>query len=201
VTLDSPRATLVAGVLGLLVAAAASWLLLVGPATDALAETRTEHADTVDANRLLAVRLHAAEKQRDELPTTVAAADELTSLVPATADQPAFFALVDAAAEAAGIDPDDVTALSPPAPVTAAELTEDDGQAAAAPVELALQTVTVSVEASYDQVQRLLDELEALDRALLVQDVALSTLDDTTTAQLVGTTFVAPPLEAPDVDR
>lgn len=200
--ITSPRTTLAVGVIGLAVVAVASWLLLLGPVTGRLSETRADHAETVDANRLLAVRLHAVEKQRDELPATVAAADELATLFPATADQPGFFAMLGTAVREAGIDPARVTTLSPTVPVKLSDLTVDGGQAAApGTADLAVQAVTVTVEASAEEIEALLAAIERLDRAFLVQSVGVTTDEKTTTGTIVGALFLAPPLEAPEAGR
>lgn len=202
--LASPRATLAIGVVVLVVVAAASWFLLLNPVTSTLSETREQHAETVDANRMLAVRLGAVERQEEELPTTVAAAEELATMFPATADQPGFFDMLGKAAAAAGISPDRVTTLSPTVPVRVADVEASDEPATPTvptATDLAYQLVTVSVEAPYEQVEELLRQVERMDRAFLVQGVSISTDDDTTTGQIVGSIFLAPPLTPPDGRR
>lgn len=216
--ITTPRATLVAGLLVLLVVAAASWFLLLRPSVTELDETRTELVDTTDANRLLTVRLHGLEQQRDELRTTEATAADLQVVFPPTADQPGFFRRVDRAAAAAGITPDQVTTLSPtaPVPLSALDAAALDAAAPGAPVagevsdgatgpraDLAVQLVEISVEATPEQTQALLAGLERMDRALLVRSLTLTASSEeegTTTTQITGSTFVAPPLVAPDVD-
>ena len=204
IALTTARSNLVAGVLALVVTAGAGWGFLIGPATADLADTRTDLVDTVDVNRLLAVKLRGLQRQGQELATTATQAEALAVAFPPTADQPGFFAMVDRAAAAAGIGSDQVTALSPTAPVPAlaGEETEDtDVSAAESPLGLlAVQTVVVNVEAPYEDLQRLLKNLERMDRAFLVQEVALTSDDDATAVQITGTTYVAPPLLAPDLD-
>jgi Tfp pilus assembly protein PilO len=200
----TPRATLAVGVVVLVVVAAASWLLLLSPVTSTLSETRTQHAETVEANLLLAVRLHAVEKQEEELPTTVAAAEDLATMFPATADQPGFFDMLGKAAAAAGIGPDQVTTLSPTVPVRIADLeaaAEPATPTVPAATDLAYQSVTVSVEAPYEQIEELLRRIERMDRAFLVQDVSITTENDVTTGEVVGSIFLAPPLTPPGGSR
>lgn len=213
--LRSTQATLLLGTLALLVVVAGGWLVLVGPATGALGTTRAEVVDTTDANLLLRARLTRLQGQRDDLATITAVADELARVAPPTADQPGFFALIDLAARRAGVRPDQVTTLSPTAPVAlappgdaaAGEATGAAGAPATAPTAptapaaLAVQSVTVAVEASYDQVRELLAELEAMERAFLVHSVSLAEGEGERTLRvtITGSTFVAPPVALPDV--
>lgn len=200
--LTTARANLVAGVVALVLVLGASWLFLVGPATSELADTRTTLVDTADANQLLSVKVHALQKQRDELATTEKQADALAAVFPPTADQPGFFEMVDEAASLAGIDADQVTALSPTAPLPAVA----EGEVAATeptgvPASLAVQTVVVTVEAPYEDLQKLLGHLESMDRAFLVQETVVTSDTETTSVQITGFTYVAPPLVAPDPDE
>lgn len=211
--ITTPRGTLVIGLLVLLLVAAGSWFLLLRPSVNELDEARTELVDTLDANRLLTVRLRGLEQQRDELRATEATAADLQVVFPPTADQPGFFRMVDRAAAAAGISPDQITTLSPTAPVPASVLAAEDAGAAQGDVadategagrarDLAVQLVEISVEATPEQTQALLAGLERMDRALLVQSLVLTASSEekgTTTTQITGSAFVAPPLVAPDL--
>lgn len=221
--LRSAQATVLLGTLALLVVVAGGWLVLVGPATGALGTTRTELVDTTDANRLLRTRLARLQAQRDDLGTVRDVAESLAVVAPPTADQPGFFALIDAAARAAGLRSDQVTTLSPTVPValtapappageqeaapdgaapaTAATAATAAASAAPAP-SLAVQSVTVAVEASYRQVRDLLAELERMERAFLVQSVALSGSEGEggLVVTITGSTFVAPPVALPVLD-
>lgn len=224
--LRSAQATVLLGTLALLVVVAGGWLVLVGPATGALGTTRTELVDTTDANRLLRTRLARLQAQRDDLGTVRDVAESLAVVAPPTADQPGFFALIDAAARAAGLRSDQVTTLSPTVPValtapappageqeaapdgaapatSATAATAATAAASAAPApSLAVQSVTVAVEASYRQVRDLLAELERMERAFLVQSVALSGSEGEggLVVTITGSTFVAPPVALPVLD-
>lgn len=210
IPLTTARSNLVAGVLACVLAAGGGWVFLVGPTTSELGETRAALDDTVDVNNLLTVRLHGLERQRDELATTVAQADDLAVAFPPTADQPGFFAMVDQAARAAGIGADRVTAVSPSAPLPALAgslpgdpaggSTDDPSAPVDASTLLAVQSVVVSVEGPRDRLEEFLANLEQMDRALLVQLVALTTDEEGTRVEVTGTTYVAPPLVAPELD-
>ena len=213
--LRSPSATLVLGGLGLLLLAAAGWLLLLGPLTEDVGTARQAADDAVDRNQVLAAQLADLEERAQDLRSTRQAAEELERLVPPTADQPGFFALVDEAAAAAGYAPRDITTLSPTVPVPVAAgadpaapaapaeppVAGDGAEAAAAPVaEYAVQTVSMTLTGSYEQATRLLTRLGGLDRAVLVRSISLSgeAGSPTLTLTLSGTTFVAPPVPEPD---
>lgn len=212
--LASARTNLVLGGLLLLAVAAAAWFALLGPTLGAISTAREDLTDRTDSNALLDVRLHALEKRASDLSDVTASARELAAVFPPTADQPGFFALMDEAAFGAGIGPEDITTLSPTAPLPAGT---DPAAAAAAPAAptdeappLAVQAVTVILTATYDQARELLVRLEHMDRAFLVQSV--SVVDDqsggeeaapegTTTVTITGSTFVAPPVAGPAPGR
>lgn len=221
--LRSAQATLLLGTLTLLVVVAGGWLVLVGPATSALGSTRAELVDTTDANLLLRTRLTRLEGQRDDLASIASVAGDLSRVAPPTADQPGFFALIDGAARRAGVPPDRVTTLSPTVPVALAPATPATPATATpptapatptpapaptptpvtppVPAALAVQSVTVAVEATYEQARDLLGELESMERGFLVRSVTLGRSEGgrTLTVTITGSTFVAPPVPLPDV--
>ena len=126
-------------------------------------------------NDALAVQLSQLQEQQAELRKTRAVAAELAAKFPPTADQPGLFEQVTAAAVDAGIGPDGVTTLAPTPPMIGSAtggVTAD--QPAVGSGTLATQTVTVSVTGTYDQTQRLLENLEQMQRAYLITSVALA---------------------------
>ena len=202
------RSTTAAAVLGsllLLVLATAGWLLALGPTTSAISEQREATVEAADRNLLLTTQLAQLQAKADDLGATTKAEKALARLFPPTAEQPAFFGLLDDAARRAGYGADDIVTLSPTAPGVRApqaaggDDAEGDGAGGGAPGEqLALQTVTLSVSGSADSARRLLGELEELERAFLVRSVTLSGTDaDGVSMTVVGTTFVAAPVPPP----
>lgn len=190
----------IGGVLALLLLLG-GWFLLIGPTTTKLTETqeeRTNLEDFLDQSRTKLAQLQAAEKN---LPATQQAESQLTTVFPDTAEQLRFFEELTDVARAAGIDPKNITSLAPaaPAPVieggssNPAELRELAAQA-----EIAPQTVTMTVTASNDQVRRLLEGLERMDRAFFISNLSVSGEGGQATTTISGTTFVAPPLLDPD---
>ena len=213
--LATPAATKAVGSLALLVVAGLGWLLVVGPETDALAQAREEISTVRDQNTVLTSQLAALERQREGLAETRRDARRLAELFPPTADQPGMFEEVTTAAVDAGIGPQGVTTLTPtppvlgttgteaaaaPAPDPAAAPATDPAAAPAAGAQLlARQTVTVAVTGTYDQTQRLLENLEHMPRAYLVTAVALASGSEggEFTTTITGDMFVMPPVIDP----
>lgn len=193
--LGTPTGTKVAGAIGLLVVAALGWVLAVGPQTARLGEVREEITTVQDQNLTLAAQLNTLRQQQEELAATRRTARQLAAKFPATADQPGLFQSVTLAAELAGIGADGVTTLAPTPPQVG---TTAEGAAAATP-QLARQTVTVTVVGTYDETQRLLENLEQMPRAYLVTAVNLAV--DSKTGSFVttvaGDMFVMPPVKDP----
>lgn len=200
--LQTPGATKIVGSLGLLLLGAAGWLFVVGPETTALSDVRTEITSTRDQNDLLAVQLLALEKQANQLDATRATADALAALFPPTADQPGLFRAVTDAAVDAGIGAKGVTTLAPTPPTLGAADPEAGVQATptGSAGDLARQTVSVSIEGSYDQTQQLLENLERIKRAYLVGSVTLAGSGETGTftTTITGEMFVMPPVPEPE---
>lgn len=214
--LATPTATKLLGGLSLLVVAALGWTLVVGPETSTLAETRDQIASTRDQNSVLATQLAGLQKQRADLGATRHAARELAVKFPPTADQPGLFEQVTEAAVSAGIGPKGVTTLAPTPPQLGGSTTTPTAPTAptaptgtttgttgtaapAAPNLLARQTVTVSVSGTYDQTERLLQNLEHMPRAYLITAITLSGDADTGdyTTTISGDMFVMPPVKDP----
>ena len=202
--LATPTATKVVGGLALVVIAALGWTLVVGPETSTLADTRAQIQTTRDQNTLLAAQLAGLEKQRAELGETRRMARALAVKFPPTADQPGLFEEVTTAAVDAGIGPKGVTTLAPTPPTIgsadpAAAGTTTPAPAASGSPLLARQTVTVAVSGSYDETQRLLENLEQMPRAYLIATLTLSGDGDTGdyTTTITGDMFVMPPVKDP----
>lgn len=210
--LRSASATALLGSLLLLVVAALSWVLLLGPATARVGEQREAAEAAADRSALLATQLARLQAKAEDLGDTEKAEKRLAALFPPTADQPGFFEQVGRIARDAGYAPGDITSLSPtapaplappaPAPAEAADPGADGSTEAPpppAPADLAVQTVTMTLTGDYDEARRLLRGLERLDRAFLVRSVSLAgeAGSSSLTLSISGATFVAPPVPAP----
>lgn len=200
--LGTPTATKIIGGLSLLVVAALGWIFVVGPETSTLSDRRESIESTRDQNVLLAAQLAQLEQQREQLGATRRTAAALAEKFPPTADQPGMFEEITAAAVEAGIGADGVTALvpTPPSIGAADPAAPADPAAAAGGGLLARQTVTVSITGTYDQTQRLLENLEHMERAYLVRTVAVTGDPETGTytTTVGGDMFVMPPVLDPE---
>ena len=189
------------GGLVLALVAAGGWLGLLGPETSHLADVRAATVDTQDRNLLLAHQVADLREQERHLDEIRATARTLGRIFPPTADQPGLFEMVTQAAQAAGIGPGDVTALTPSPPT--AGPTDTTGGVGVTPTSadqvLAHQTVSISVEGGYDETTRLLENLERMPRAYLVSSVTLAggTASDTFTTTITGDMFVMAPAAPP----
>lgn len=191
------------GALALLLVAALGWLLLVGPRTAALTEVRTQTVDAVAQTEGLRQRLVVLREQQEQLPRLRSASAGLSTKFPATADQPGLFEAVSAAVSDAGIPAKNLTALTPSPPVvgsgdeTAGVPLSTEGAAG----NLATQTVTVSIESTYDETRILLANLEQMPRAYLVTSLTVTAAEGAGfTTTIVGDMFVMPVAEDRGLD-
>lgn len=199
--LRSSGATKLLGAAVLVLLAGLGWLLVLGPETRALADMRAQIDTTRAQNDLLRQQLAGLQKQQEELPRTRAFAGALAEKFPPTADQPGLFRAVTLAASNAGIGARDVTALTPTAPSVGAvdEAAGVQLEEPASANRLAKQSVSVSVEGTYDETQRLLENFEQMPRAYLITTVTLAAGAGNSifTTTVTGDMFVMPPAEDP----
>jgi hypothetical protein len=199
----SPAGTKILGALALVMVAALGWLLVLGPAIGELDEVRTQMSEARNQKDVLNHQLTLLREQQRTLPQTSAASAALTVKFPATADQPGLFESVSEAVADAGIPAESLTALTPTPPVVG---TGDEAAGVVLPAEeapgnLATQTVTVSVESTYDEARQLLANLESMPRAYLVTSLTV-TADEAAgqfSTTITGDMFVMPLAAVPDV--
>jgi Tfp pilus assembly protein PilO len=197
--LNTPTASKVVGGLSLLAIGGLSWVLVLGPETSTLADTRLQIESTRQQNQVLTQQLSSLKTQSEQLGATRRTARQLAKKFPPTADQPGLFREVTDAAVDAGIGPNGVTTLAPTAPViggTEGGVTADPPASGSG--QLASQTVSVSITGTYEQTRQLLENLEHMPRAYLITSVTLGGGDtDSYTTTIAGEMFVMPPIEAP----
>ncbi|GAA2141947.1 hypothetical protein GCM10009844_12700 [Nocardioides koreensis] len=199
--LNTPTASKAVGGLSLLAVAGLSWVLVLGPETSTLADTRLQIESARDQNQVLTAQLSTLKSQSEKLGEMRHKARALAKRFPPTADQPGLFREVTDAAVDAGIGPNGVTTLAPTAPViggTDGAVTADPPAAGSG--MLASQTVSVSITGTYEQTKQLLENLEHMPRAYLITSVTLGGGGDTDsyTTTIAGEMFVMPPIEPPD---
>lgn len=198
--LNTPTASKVVGGLSLLAIGGLSWVLVLGPETSTLADTRLQVESARQQNQVLTQQLSQLETQREKLGEMRQAARKLAKKFPPTADQPGLFREVTDAAVDAGIGPNGVTTLAPTAPViggTDGAVTADPPAAGSG--TLASQNVSVSITGTYEQTRQLLENLEHMPRAYLITSVTLGGGGETDsyTTTIAGEMFVMPPIEPP----
>jgi Tfp pilus assembly protein PilO len=201
---QSVGTTKILGAVGLVLVAAAGWLVVLQPQSTELSGIRTQIDSTRSDNEASRVQLLKLEEQSKKLAGTRAAARALAARFPATADQPGLFRAVTAAAMQAGIPARQVTELTPQAPVagTGAGAQLPGTQPSGSPKgELASQTVTISVEGRYDQLQRVLENFEDTPRSYLISSVVLGAgaTPGAFTAAITGLMFMMPAAVDPSV--
>jgi hypothetical protein len=202
--LNTLGATRVLGMVGLLLLAAVSWLVVIGPSTAALGDVRARTTATRSQNESLALQLLSLKKQAAQLDRTRRTAQALAARFPPTADQPGVFQQVTAAATSAGISARDVTALSPTPPtIGSADAAGGVPAAGQGGGDLARQTVTVTVSGRLAEIGRLLRSLERMPRAYLTSSVTVGggLEGGAYTVTVTGEMFVMPPAPDPATAR
>jgi hypothetical protein len=201
--LRSPAGTKIVGALALVLVAALGWLFVLGPAFGELDDVHTRTSEAEATSDVLTQQLTVLEEQQKTLPQIRAASSALTVRFPATADQPGLFEAVSQAVADAGIPAESLTALTPTPPVVG-NGDETAGvvlPAEAVPGNLATQTVTVSVDSTYDEAWQLLVHLEEMPRAYLVTSLTVTASEGSGqfSTTISGDMFVMPVAAVPDV--
>lgn len=169
--------------------AAVSWLFVLSPRIDQAGEL-TQQADDLDLENLgLVSNLNRTRDMLKDAPEVALQAQELLAKMPQTAELPAVLDQISAAAVSAGIDPNEISSIATGIPTPVAEGTLPDG------VQLAQMAISLSAQGSPDAVQAFLDNLQSLDRSLLitatqVTDAGAERADTSITLQLSGEMFV-----------
>ncbi len=198
-------ATIALGAGGLLLLAAFSWIFVISPKLGSVSEVSEQRLALEDGNLAMAGQLSTLRAMLEDVPTLSKDATALEAVIPPTADQPGFFRAITSAADDAGIPASALTTVSPGVPVlpvAPAPVVEEGAPAAETPSEpqLAVQTVSINVNGSYRELSKFLGNLERMERALLLQNISLSSSETELALTLTGSTFVAPPLGDPPAE-
>lgn len=194
--LNTPKATAVLGGIVLLILTAVCYLFAISPANGRVADAQAALEAEADAESAAQVSLSRLREAEQNLPKTSEFATQMEAVFPSTAEQPEFFAALEAAAQRAGVGADNITSIAPAAPVQVGD--GDDEAAPGEPLdaELAYQDVAITATTTPAQVASLLGFLEEIERAFFLTSFSI-TLAEETDLSLSGVTFVAPPLPAP----
>ena len=199
--LGSLRATKLLGTIAVILLAGVGWLFLISPQTSALEEVRVQIETTRSQSSGLRQQLVSLRELQRHLKDTRTTARALAAKFPPTADQPELFRAVTAAADAAGIPARRITALTPSPPVAGSgrSAVEAKRPGATTAADVAAQDVSLTVEGSYQEVRKLVENLEGMPRAYLITSLTLSAGANpgTFTATIDGTMFAMPPAKDP----
>ena len=163
------RLTTIITLIGLLVFTAALWFLFLSPRMSEAGEISTRTVDLETQNLNLLSRYNAAMEQVRQAPEAAAEAQKLFAQMPQTAELPAVLDQITAAAVSAGIDEENISNLSTgiPDPV-------GDGAEGVSGVQIATMSIGVDATGSQDADMAFLDNLQNLERALLVNQTSTS---------------------------
>lgn len=165
------RLLTIVALLGVGVIAVVLWMLVLEPRLGQAAQLDTETSQVNLAN------LHLVQQERQivtlagQAPELAKQAQSLYSRMPQTADLPAVLRQISEAATSAGIRASDITLLNTGIPESVDDTTKSgDANPAsqAVGVKLATMTIEVTVAGSQRELMDFLDNLQALDRAVLV---------------------------------
>ena len=168
------RLATILAVLLVVAVAAVGWFAVLSPRLATASRLQEQAVQLQTANLTLRNQYNQALDQAAAAPQAAAEAQILFARMPQTADLPAILEQITAAATDAGIPPNAVTTLTTGIPVP---VTGSDGEAGSAGIRLATMEIGVTAQGSRPQVLAFLDNLQALDRSLLVT----STVDSAVT--------------------
>lgn len=188
------RLTLVGSILLVLLAAALLWLFILSPRLSEATKVAQQSADLDLANLTLQRQYKDASEQVAKAPEAAAQAQLLFARMPQTAELPAVLDQITAAAVDAGIPANDVTSLTTGIPVPVAA---GGAEGESAGIQLAKMDVGMSANAAPDTALAFMDNLQALDRAMLLTSTNASganlfgpTTGDLQSLQVAGSMFV-----------
>ncbi|MBI1350196.1 MAG: hypothetical protein GC156_03670 [Actinomycetales bacterium] len=193
------RLSIIGGAFVVLVIGAALWLLLLSPRLSEANKLSTQAEQLQNANLQLQHEYKVAVDQAAAAPQAAAEAQALFARMPQTAELPAVLDQITRAAVDAGISAGSVSSLTTgiPTPVSGTKNATTTEKSATG-VQLARMEIGVTAEGQYPSVLGFLDNLQGLDRAMLVTSTqtsqvstaGTSTGPDLQNVQVNGSMFV-----------
>lgn len=182
------RNVTIVGVLGLLALMAIVWFFVLSPRLSSADEISAQADQLEMANLQLRNKVNQAQEQVKQAPAAAAEAQKLFATMPQAAELPTVLRQITDAAQRAGIGPADIQAISTTVPAA----TGAAGGADASGVSMATMNIGVTVSGSPQDLLKFVDNLQALDRALLITSTQESTETDTgkDSMQVQGRMFV-----------
>ena len=161
----SPRTRLILAVLGAVVVAGLVFFFLIRPRQTELAEIKEEIATEQARTQQLQAELTRLEELRENAPKLLAELAEIREFVPPNHQVPNFIFLVQAAANASGVDFLQITPTLPEPPLEGAAVAQ--------------VRITLGASGGYFAVQDFIRRLYNLDRAVRLDHLSLNPLDET----------------------
>lgn len=189
--MNKVRATRIGGIVLVLAIAALSWFFLLSPRLSKAAEVSAQAAQVQTANLSLRNQYNQSLAQAQEAPQAAAEAQKLFATMPQQAELPQVLEQVSGAAEAAGIKTGDIRTINASIPAAVAPSVGD-----VSGIKLASMALTVTADAGRDKALTFLDNLQALDRAMLIksselqQAIGITGQTEAENVQVVGSMFV-----------
>ena len=162
------RLTQIGAVALLVILAAVAWFVVLSPRLSKASEVTAQVEQLQTANLSLQNQYNKALDQAAAAPQAAAEAQALFAKMPNDAELPAVIEQITAAATDAGIPANQVSTVNTGIPETANPKGNDPTAENATGVQLATMEIGVTASGTREQVLAFVDNLQALDRALLV---------------------------------
>lgn len=164
------RAVAAGLILALIGLSAAMWFVIISPRLSIAGELELKSADVELTNLGLLKRQRDFLDLAERAPQAAADAQVLFSRMPETAQLPILLDQISQAAIDSGISPNDIQVINASIPVSTAESAKaDDAQAQKSlGVQLATLDLDMTVDGSRGELLSFIDNLQNLDRALLI---------------------------------
>ena len=183
------RSVIILGLLGIIALAALSWFMVLSPRLSKADEVALQVEQVEAGNLQLRNRVNQTRDLVEQAPAAAAAAQEIFARMPEAAELPTVLRQITDAAESAGMKPDNVQVISTTVPVAVGAGSGSGG------VSLASMKIDVTVAGTRPQLLTFLDNLQGLDRALLIDATQINAVPGPDakageTLQVGGTMFV-----------
>lgn len=167
------------GIMIIVLAAAATWFLVLSPRLSQASDINTNAETVAAANLQLQNRYNQTIKQADTATQAAKDAQALFSTMPEKADLPTVLTQIADAATRAGIKPGNISVISTTVPRSVDDLAghkkTTKASEGAVKVNLAQMDVSLTVSGARKQLLEFLDNLQGLDRAILIKSSDLTT--------------------------
>lgn len=168
--LGKVRITVIGAIVALLVIAVVMWLFVLSPRLAEASRLQEQATQLQTANLSLLNQQNQVREQVQQAPEAAAQAQRLFETMPQEADLPRVIEQITQAAVDAGIDESGLQTVNTtlPAPVAVAGAADTTG------VDLASLVLQVTATGKREQALAFIENLQALDRALLVTSTSLN---------------------------